>query len=305
MKSVAAPILFDRQKRLLNLLDALGGDVGNLDFQKLLLLFCSGGSVGQPYEFVPYKFGAFSFTSYADRRKLINRGLLADEENRWQLTDSGRAQARQLRNGVEEAARFALTHKNLRGDGLVAHTYRTLPYYATRSEIVERILKGDADALNAVGEARPAQSAAGLATVGYEGRTFEAFLNVLIKAGVTVLCDVRRNPLSRKYGFSKGSLSRGVVGVGIRYEHIPALGIASDKRRNLESAADYRALFDEYERESLPSRGDELIRIREWVEAGETVALMCYELDPQQCHRHCVGAAMNSQFGASFAPRHL
>ena len=68
MKSAAAPMLFDRQKRLLCLLDALGGDVGNLDFQKLLLLFCSGGTVGQPYEFVPYKFGAFSFTSYADRR---------------------------------------------------------------------------------------------------------------------------------------------------------------------------------------------------------------------------------------------
>ena len=305
MKSATAPILFDRQKRLLSLLDALGGDVGNLDFQKLLLLFCSDGSVGQPYEFVPYKFGAFSFTSYADRRKLMDRGLLADEENRWQLTESGRTQARRLRNGVEEAARFALTHKTLRGDSLVAHTYRTMPYYATRSEIVERILKGDSEALNAVSEARPARSAAGLATVGYEGRTCEAFLNVLLKAGVTVLCDVRRNPLSRKYGFSKGSLSRNVVSVGIRYEHIPALGIASDKRRNLESEADYRALFDEYERESLPSRGDELIRIREWVETGETVALMCYELDPQQCHRHCVSGAMNSQFGASFAPRHL
>ena len=42
--------------------------VGNLDFQKLLFLYCQEPDSGSPYEFVPYKFGAFSFTSYADRR---------------------------------------------------------------------------------------------------------------------------------------------------------------------------------------------------------------------------------------------
>ena len=34
-------MLFDRQKRLLALVDALGGEIGNLDFQKLLFLYCS------------------------------------------------------------------------------------------------------------------------------------------------------------------------------------------------------------------------------------------------------------------------
>ena len=45
-------------------------------------------------------------------------------------------------------------------------------------------------------------------SIGYEGRTPEEFLDLLRKAGVTLVCDVRRNPISRKRGFSKGTLSR-------------------------------------------------------------------------------------------------
>ena len=63
-------MLFDRQKRLLALVDALGGEVGSLDFQKLLFLYCREVEETPAYEFVPYKYGGFSFTSYADKRRL-------------------------------------------------------------------------------------------------------------------------------------------------------------------------------------------------------------------------------------------
>jgi hypothetical protein len=36
--------LFDRQRQLLRLLDELGGRLGNLDFQRLLFLYCQGGT---------------------------------------------------------------------------------------------------------------------------------------------------------------------------------------------------------------------------------------------------------------------
>src|SRR5208283_4588279 len=84
-------MLFDRQKRLLALVDALGGEVGSLDFQKLLFLYCREVEEKPSYEFVPYKFGGFSFTSYADKRRLIEQGLLADEERAWKLTPAGKA----------------------------------------------------------------------------------------------------------------------------------------------------------------------------------------------------------------------
>jgi len=302
----AAPALFDRQRRLLGLVGALGGRVGGLDFQKLLFLYCEEDAPPPaPYEFVPYKFGAFSFTSYSDRRKLIERGLLANTEHDWQLTPDGEAALVTLRVAKPPLTAFARKHDGLRGDALVADTYRRYPYYATRSEIAARVLHGDAAALRRIEASRPAKASAKLSTIGYEGRSLERYLNKLLGAGVTLLCDVRRNPLSRKYGFSKGTLSKGCEGVGLRYEHLPELGIASDERRGLETQADYDALFARYERESLPRQTAALVRIEAWLGAGERVALTCYEELPHQCHRHCVAEALVRRLGAGVEALHL
>ena len=71
----------------------------------------------------------------------------------------------------------------------------------------------------------------------------EAYLNTLLKTGVTLLCDVRRNPVSRKYGFSKSTLKRVCEGVALRYAHLPELGIASEQRRNSTTQESYNQLF--------------------------------------------------------------
>jgi len=298
-------MIFDRQRKLLALLDALGGEVGSLDFQKLLFLYCREVKVAAMYEFVPYKFGGFSFTSYADKRRLTDKGLLADEERIWQLTPAGRAAAivaPAIRTGMD---RFAERYAELRGDTLVALTYRRYPYYAIRSEVAHRILADDGAALAAVVAARPAASRPGLCTIGYEGRTLENYLNQLIQDGVSLLCDVRRNPLSRKYGFSKNTLSKACEGVGMRYEHLPELGIASAERRELHTQADYDVLFAVYKRESLPGQTEALETIQAWIETGERVALTCFERLPRQCHRHCVAEALERMDGGRRVTVHL
>ena len=297
------PRLFARQRHLLTLLDALGGRAHNLDFQKLLFLYCQEAGNEEIYEFVPYRFGAFSFTSYADRRKLVDRGLLVDDEKYWELTDEGS----RIVGGAQDlhVSAFARRHRKLRGDALVAETYRRFPYYAIRSEIAERVLADDNCDLQRIDAARPSPKAAALSTIGYEGRTLESYLNTLIGAGVTLLCDVRRNPISRKYGFSKSSLANGCGRVGIRYGHLPEFGIASEKRRNLETQADYDDLFREYEKESLPKQDEALSRIRSWIRSGERVALTCYERLPQQCHRRCVADALARKAGMRVAANHL
>ena len=284
------PMLFSRQRQLLQLLDALGGTSGMLDFQKLLFLYCQEASTGEaPYDFVPYKFGAFSFTSYADRRKLIERGLLEDEDG-WQITAEGRKIIGRTMD--MQLAAFAKRHRGLHGDALVADTYRRFPFFATRSEIAERVLKGDDAALARIKAVRAKATGPALSTIGYEGHTLESYLTILLKSGVTLLCDVRRNPISRKYGFSKNTLARGCEGVGIRYEHLPELGIASEKRKNLATQAAVDALFAEYERDWLPTQGAALAKLRAWLDAGERVALTCFERAPGDCHRHCVAEAL-------------
>lgn len=142
-------------------------------------------------------------------------------------------------------------------------------------------------------------------TIGYEGRTLETYLESLLEAGVTVLCDVRHSPISRKPGFSKKSLKQGCEGVGIRYEHLPELGIATDKRKGLRTRADYDALFAEYERKWLPKQGDALAKIRDWVKSGERVALTCLERDAIECHRHRVTEELARRFGDEFRARDL
>ena len=271
-KEVRLPRLYSRQRLLLGLLDATGGDVSNTDFQKLLFLYCNEHSAHREteghrgiYDFVPYRYGAFSFTCYADRRRLAEWGLIADDDQKWVLTEDGSNIARESENSSIRA--FANRYHSLRGDALVANTYRRYPYYAIHSEVAEQVLRDDRPTLERIESNRPKASPSRLLTIGYEGRTLESYLNLLIREGVTLLCDVRRNAISRKYGFSKTTLNRACSGVGIRYEHLPELGIESRRRRGLKTEADFKNLFKTYEQTILPNQGDALEKIRDWLRA--------------------------------------
>lgn len=298
-------MIYQRQRLVLALLDAFGKPVAHTDFQKLLFLYTRECETSPSYEFVPYRFGAFSFTSYADKRRLVSAGLLVEDDQRWRLTEAGRTAVREGAPRSPRIAQFCLSYERLRGTALIAEVYRRYPYYATRSEILDKVLP-DRIARECVERSRPPRGRPALLTIGYEGKCLEAYLNQLLQTGVTLLCDVRRNPLSRKYGFSKGTLGKACEGVGIRYEHLPELGIASLQRRGLETQADYDALFAVYEREWLPQHTEALAKIRRWVvEERQTVALTCFELRPHQCHRHCVADALERVAGNELSPTHL
>ncbi len=126
-------MIYKRQRTLREFLDIFEGSVRSVDFQKRLFLYCQ--EEAEPsYAFVPYRFGCFSFTSYADTRKLIEKGLLSNVDDCWQLTPEGRAETGRL----AEARRIAVKVRNRfpqRGDPLVAEVYRRYPWHATRSEI--------------------------------------------------------------------------------------------------------------------------------------------------------------------------
>ena len=169
------PRLYARQRLLLGLLDAIGGNASNTDFQKLLFLYCkelsSHGATQTTqglYDFVPYRYGAFSFTSYADRRRLVDCGLLADDDQQWVLTENGRHVARE--SGNSSIRTFAYRYRSLRGDALIADAYRRHPFYAIRSEIADQVLQDDRPTLDRIESARPQATPSRLFTIGYEGR---------------------------------------------------------------------------------------------------------------------------------------
>ena len=290
------------------MLDALGGQRSRTDFQKLLFLFCQQQHEANsyvPYSFVPYKYGAFSYESYADRRRLTNHGFLKAGDDAWAITASGRSAASKCELGLEALDSFVPVWSSLTGNSLVIETYKRFPYFATRSEIIDQMLHNDQKLKTKIKRCRPKKNVPGLITLGYEGRSIDAYLDLLYKNGVTVLCDVRKNPISRKYGFSKKTLQTSCEDFDIRYEHLPQLGIESQERQNLKSPADYELLFNKYRKKTLTKQLETINTINAWISQGECVALTCYELQHNFCHRHCVAEAMELENKKNLKVRHV
>lgn len=134
-------------------------------------------------------------------------------------------------------------------------------------------------------------------TIGYEGISFESYINKLLQANVKLLCDVRKNPYSRKLGFSINSLSVILPKIGIDYIHLPELGIVSEKRKGLSANRDYAELFNDY-RSALPNsdKKQSLETIIELLNEHKRIALTCFEHKPSECHRHCVSDYLCDNF---------
>lgn len=296
-------MLYKRQKLLLDLVHAAGGELVATDLQKILFLYTRQCEDEPSFRFVPYRYGCFSFQSYADRATLQNKGMIHEsDESLWKLT----AKAKPYLDQKQKAAfSYFLTHiVPERGDLLVQRIYRDYPYYAINSEILDRILPKSKDQ-KAIEEARPVTKGQALFTIGYEGDSIDGYLDRLIRHGVTLLCDVRRNPLSRKTGFSKNQLSSYCGKVGIDYRHLPGLGIPGHRRRELNSMDDYEALFAEYRKEDLPQAQDEIQKLGALLKQYQRIALTCFEKEHACCHRHCVADEMNHRLKACPEPQHI
>ena len=280
-------MLFYRKKFLLAVLEAFGGSLDSLKFQKYLFLILKQLSK-KHYSFVPYQYGCFSFESYNDKRSLINSGYLIDD-NQWTLKENNGFISKIKMEEKERIFFVKREYGNLSKKALLNQVYSKYPYYAINSQILQT-----AD-LNfkqkrEISNNRPKQIAPCLFTIGYEGRSIDEYLNLLIKNNIKILCDVRKNPLSRKYGFSKQSLQKKTKDLNIEYLHIPKLGINSQLRKNLNMEQDYKNLFFLYQKETLPKREKELKNIILILNKKKRVALTCFEADSRLCHRFCVSS---------------
>jgi hypothetical protein len=143
-------MLFERQRLLLALLDAVGEPVGDMDFQGLLFLYSQEGEAASSYEFVPGKVGAFSFTCGADKQKLIEAGLLAEDDQNWKLTKAGRAEARRQPVEPLRVAEFCRQHSGRSGKALIVEQYRRFPSDALFAEFERESLPRQGAALEMI-----------------------------------------------------------------------------------------------------------------------------------------------------------
>jgi len=277
MNEIGNQPTYKRQRFLLSFIRQLFGGVTATDLQKLVFLHMMSENADY-YEFVPYKFGSYSFQLKEDLDILQRDGFVTIEY----VQDSMRIKAA---GDYPKETSFLIAPE--RGNALVRRAYREYPYYAINSEITGRLFSGEELVRFNNRKQVYAKTEQILFTIGYEGQSIEAFINVLIQNDVRLLCDIRKNSLSRKFGFSKRKLEHITQTVGIRYVHLPELGIESDKRCSLKTPNDYKCLFEDYKK-TLLYRKAFLEEVYTLLRANTRVALMCFEHEPQMCHRHII-----------------
>lgn len=99
-----------------------------------------------------------------------------------------------------------------------------------------------------------------------------------------------------KYGFSKGTLQKAVENLGIKYIHIPNLGIESENRKTLETKDDYNALFAIYAK-TFDTKIDDMHYLFKLINEYERIAITCFERDVEYCHRGVIAKKMQEGFG--------
>ena len=127
-------------------------------------------------------------------------------------------------------------------------------------------------------------------TLGYSGRKTEDILVVLKQHGVRTVVGVRQNAVSMyRPELSKSNLAKILEENGIRYAHLPEFGVPRDIRAKAIETGSRDVIWTWYDECVVAS----LLNLHTFMNGFEhPVALMCTEIDPQECHRHRLALAL-------------
>lgn len=294
--------MYYRRKILLSLLREFGGELNKVKLQKLLFLLTQ--SQDRPsFYFVPYKYGCYSFQANRDLKTMVKYEML-DISNERVILKTKTNYSEQLKHEDKTALKQLFSkHKDFNDIDLIKEVYQDYPYYAIKSEIAHEILSEKH--FNRIKNYIPKNKNNFLYSIGYEGKTVEQYVNILINEDIRLLVDVRKNPLSMKFGYSKNQLKEILDNVNIEYIHIPSLGIKSSKRKELKTYSDYLDLFEEYEKEVLDYRNIELKELEILLIKYKRIALTCFEADHNYCHRSRVVNKFSESTGNHYEIKHL
>jgi uncharacterized protein (DUF488 family) len=287
---------------MLALLQLFDGELEKIRLQKLLFLFTKQQAKAD-YDFIPYKFGSYSYSANGDLTAMVRRRILSETESHFKSNEK----TNYLKTLKEADHKLLLEMKMLYGkmnsNALMKHTYINYPFFAINSIKAESILTNDE--LEKVNKAKPKGNKTILFTIGYEGISLEEYLNRLLKNDVKVLIDVRNNPLSMKYGFSKSQLKRYCESLGIQYLHFPEVGILSEQRQELNTQEDYDKLFTSYRKLNLAKTKTTQNTLLSLLKLHKRIALTCFEADINQCHRKHLAESIESLPDFNYEVKHI
>lgn len=277
--------MLTRQKILLKLLADRQGSCSKLELAKLAFLLANEGKSDQLktfYEFVPYKFGPYSFTMAHELKTLVKEGCIESAElDVTKLTQKGKrlsslAMDARLSRDIELINQ---SYGDLKQSKLLEFVYDKYPWFTVNSQFPKKR------------KAKIASAKCANYAIGYQSYQVDGLLNKLMEAGIQMLVDTRSNPVSRRYGYHKSSLSQLSKLVGIEYRHCPEVGVPSSWRQDIETESEYEALFERYEKEILCAERESIASLSQ-IMTNQPSALLCRESDALHCHRSRLADAL-------------
>ena len=294
--------MFYRRRIILSLLQSFDGTLPKISLQKLLFLFANRQSKPD-YDFVPYHYGCYSFSANADLTAMVKHGLVSENKASFMKLDK----VNYITSLNDKDKKILIDTVNNYGrlstNSLMKMTYLNYQYFAINSIKAKEILTEDQ--YLKVLQVKPKNNKTTLYTIGYEGISLEEYLNRLVKNDVKVLVDVRNNPLSMKFGFSKAQLKNFCGNLNIEYLHIPQVGIQSEQRQELNSQTDYNSLFDIYKKTNLKQTKSYQEQILKLLKQKKRIALTCFEANICQCHRKHLAEAITKLPEWNFELKHI
>ncbi len=131
-------------------------------------------------------------------------------------------------------------------------------------------------------------------TIGHSNLPIERFLELLERASIGMVADVRRFPSSKRHPhFNAGALAAALEELGIGHRHFETMGgRRKDRLPNSPNSAwrveAFNAFADHMASEDFRASLEELL-----AEAKRrNVAIMCSEALPWQCHRRLIADAL-------------
>ena len=126
-----------------------------------------------------------------------------------------------------------------------------------------------------------------LLTIGFAQKTAEQFFRLLQEAGAQTLLDIRENRIGQLAGFAKFPDLAFFLDrlLGIKYDYEPLLAPSAEMRKAYKATRDWQQYEDSFLK--LMAERKVLERVDPSRFEG-TIALLCSEPEPTQCHRRLV-----------------
>ena len=131
--------MYYRRKILLSLLEIFDNQLESTRLQKLLMLLTKRQDIPS-YDFVPYKYGCYSFQATADLRTMVKYDQVKEAAKKWIRVDNKSRIDELKEHDIYALKKIKQEYGNKTISSLLKKTYQDYPFYAINSQVLDSVL---------------------------------------------------------------------------------------------------------------------------------------------------------------------